>query len=103
MSSRSPNHRKYIYLEQIEKRAEQLFDSIEDYDRINCKDLFNAISQAEYANNARHAMKKKAKTSTSRAKFVTLPDKREYLFDRCVLPKQGNRPYEAYLEGVDKL
>jgi hypothetical protein len=103
MSSRNPNHRKFIYLEQISKRADQLFDSIEDYDRINCKDLFNAISKAEYANNAVHAMKKKAKTSTSPAKFITLPDKREYLFDRCTLPKQGNRPNEAMFEGVDKL
>jgi hypothetical protein len=103
MSSRNPNHRKFIYLEQITKRSNQLFDSIEDYDRIDCKDLFNAITQAEYANNAIHAMKKKAKTSTSPARFVTLPDKREYLFDRCTLPKQGNRPHEAMFEGLGKL
>ena len=103
MSSRNPNHRKFIYLEQISKRADRLFDSIEDYDRPNCKDLFNAITQAEYANNAIHAMKKKAKTSTSPARFVTLPDKREYLLDRCTLPKQGDRPYESVFGDSGKL
>lgn len=104
MSSRNPNHRKHIYLDQTEKRAEALFDSIEDYDRPNCKNLFNAITQNEYVQNAVHGMRRKAQRGLPpKKKLLRNSDKRELLFDRCVLPKQGNPPEEGFFGNSDKL